>query len=134
MPIPAAGRSWPWLAVIALFALAGCGEAPPPLSPRGQADQLTGADVERGRQLIGHYGCVACHAIPGVKGPAPQVGPPLANMALRAYIGGVLPNTPDNLVHWLMDPPAIDPRTAMPNMGISKAEARDIAAYLLTLH
>jgi cytochrome c1 len=55
-------------------------------------------------------------------------------MALRAYIGGVLPNTPHNLALWVRDPPAIDPRTAMPNMGISEVDANDIAAYLLTLH
>jgi cytochrome c1 len=34
---------------------------------------------------------------------------------------------------WLRDPPAIDPATAMPNLGLSEAEALDVAAYLYTL-
>jgi hypothetical protein len=33
-----------------------------------------------------------------------------------------------------LNPPAIDPLTAMPATGISEAEARDAAAYLYTLH
>ncbi len=106
----------------------------PPLAPRGQAIQLADADIKLARQLIRDYGCVACHTVPGVKGPSSKVGPPLENMALRGYIGGVLPNTPDNLVRWLLDPPAIDPLTAMPNMGMNDGDAKDIAAYLLTLH
>jgi cytochrome c1 len=40
---------------------------------------------------------------------------------------------PTDLMAWLIDPPAIDPRTAMPNMGVTQADARDIAAYLYTL-
>jgi cytochrome c1 len=37
-------------------------------------------------------------------------------------------------VAWLLDPPQIDPLTAMPAPGISEAEARDVAAYLYRLH
>lgn len=117
-----------------VFILIACGEQNQALSPRPEPHEIVGADLARGRQLVGEYGCVACHAVPGVKGPNSIVGPSLKNMALRAYIGGVLPMTPDNLVQWLLDPPAFDPRTAMPNMGIKEEEARDIAAFLLTLH
>jgi cytochrome c2 len=120
--------------VFALSLLAGCGDERAPLAPRGQASQLPAADIMRGRQLIADYGCVACHTIEGINGPGSRVGPPLKNLALRGYVGGVLPNTPDNLVRWLQNPPAIDPLTAMPDMGLSVADARDIAAYLLTLH
>ena len=52
---------------------------------------------------------------------------------LHAYIGGVLPNRPMMLTAWLRDPPAIDPATAMPALGLSEAEARDMAAYLYRL-
>lgn len=120
------------LGMIAVVLLAGCGDEPP-LSPRSDANQLVGTDLARGRQLITHYGCVACHTVPGVRGPTSNVGPTLEQFALRAYVGGVLPNTPADLVRWLLDPPAISPHTAMPNTGLNKAEARDIAAYLLTL-
>ena len=95
--------------------------------------QIAGADAERGRIAIQQYGCVACHAVPGVRNPGGNVGPPLAGLAKRGYIGGVLPNTPDELVRWLLDPPGIDPRTAMPNVGLNEADAKDIAAYLYTL-
>lgn len=121
------------LAWSALLALAGCGDAPPPLAPPAQAVALPGADSVRGRQRIAEYGCVSCHQIPGIRGAGARVGPPLRHLASRAYLGGVLANTPANLVRWLRDPPAIAPHTAMPDVGLSEADARDIAAYLLTL-
>jgi cytochrome c len=45
----------------------------------------------------------------------------------------VLPNTPANMLKWLHDPPAVDSLTAMPNVGVTPADARHIAAYLYTL-
>ncbi len=115
------------LAMLAAAAvLAACGDTAPSM-------QLASGDAQRGKQLIRQYGCVACHAIPGIDNPGSNVGPPLQKFGHRAYIGGVLPNTPDNLVRWLQDPPSVDPRTAMPNLGVSLAEAGDIAAHLYTL-
>jgi hypothetical protein len=49
------------------------------------------------------------------------------------YIGGVLPNTRESMVRWIMNPPEVDPRTAMPNLGVDESEARDIASFLYTL-
>ena len=54
-------------------------------------------------------------------------------MGGRAYIGGVLTNTPDHMVRWIVDPQAVDSLTAMPLLGVSPPEAKDIAAYLYTL-
>jgi cytochrome c1 len=51
-------------------------------------------------------------------------------MSERLFVGGMLPNTPENLVAWIEDPRAINPRTAMPATGIPEQAARDIAAYL----
>ncbi len=62
-----------------------------------------------------------------------MVGPPLNQFALRAYIAGQLPNQPDNLMRWLQDPQQVEPGTAMPDLGVSPAVARDMAAYLYTL-
>lgn len=104
---------------------AGCVKEP--------AIAVAGGDPARGKTLVDRYGCVACHYIPGAANQGANVGPPLTKIAHRGYIGGVIPNTPDHMVRWLQDPPAIDPRSAMPNMGISEAEARDIAAWLYTL-
>lgn len=94
---------------------------------------LTGGSPDRGKASLGAFGCSACHSIPGVPGAAGQVGPPLGGIAGRAYLGGVVPNTPENMVRWIMDPPALAPRTAMPVLGVSPAVARDMAAYLYTL-
>lgn len=97
------------------------------------AAALTGGDPYAGRDKVRRYGCDACHTIPGVPGADALVGPPLAGIAGRMYIGGVLTNTPDHMVRWIMDPRAADPATAMPSVGASERDARDIAAYLYTL-
>ena len=91
------------------------------------------ASAERGKQLIRKYGCGSCHTIPGIRTAHGRVGPPLTFFADRTYIAGHLPNTPDNLKAWLLDPLAINPRTAMPQLDLSDSDARDVAAYLLTL-
>ena len=76
------------------------------------------------------YGCAGCHTIPGIPGGDGQVGGSLAGLSHRVYIAGVVTNSPDNLVGWIVAPQAFSPRTAMPATGISEAEARDVAAYL----
>jgi cytochrome c1 len=70
--------------------------------------------------------------IPGIAGAEGEVGPPLRGVGGRAYIAGVLTNTPDHMVRWIVNPRAIDSLTAMPNLGVTEGEARDIAAYLYT--
>lgn len=92
-----------------------------------------GGDAERGRQAIVAYGCGACHVIPGVTGARGAVGPPLGGVGSRAIIAGRRPNTPENVARWIEDPPALAPGTAMPNLGVTAADAQDIAAYLRTL-
>lgn len=110
---------------LCLLLITGCGQA--------QSTQVLGGDVQRGKKAIDQESCVACHAIPGISGPSGNVGSSLKEMAKRAYIAGVLANTPANMVRWLRNPPAVDPLTAMPNLGITEVEAKDIAAYLYTL-
>lgn len=93
----------------------------------------TGGNWQQGKRLIVQYRCGACHTIPGIYNANGNVGPPLIWFAKRTYIGGVLPNSPPNLVRWLLDPKAVDPLTAMPDLGLNDQQARDIAAYLYTL-
>ena len=100
---------------------------------RETATALTGGDPGRGSTAIQRYGCGACHTIPGIRGAAATVGPPLTDIALRSYLAGVIKNTPENMIRWIQNPPAIDAKTAMPHLGVSEAEARDIASYLYTL-
>jgi mono/diheme cytochrome c family protein len=90
-------------------------------------------DVERGRRAITQYGCATCHRIPGVVGANAPVGAPLEAVGTRGFLAGVLPNTPENMVRWIRHPQAINPKSAMPDLGVTERDAQDIAAYLLTL-
>ncbi|WP_346797477.1 c-type cytochrome [Halomonas sp. Bachu 37] len=90
-------------------------------------------DPERGRLAMYGYACIACHRIPGLVGPRADVGPPLAGIAERRFIAGVLANNFDNMVHWLRHPTQVDPLTAMPDLGVTERDARDMTAYLGTL-
>jgi cytochrome c2 len=100
---------------------------------RAHAIALTAGDPDFGRELTQRYGCAGCHTIPGVPRAQGKVGPTLEGFAARVYIGGVVTNTPDNLIRWIEDPHSIDPKSAMPVTGISRTEARHVAAYLYTL-
>ncbi len=94
---------------------------------------IPNANVQRGRQLVVSHNCIACHAIADIPDANARVGPPLTGFANRALIAGELANQPDNLVRWIMNPSAVEPRTVMPNMGLASDEARDVAGYLYTL-
>lgn len=91
---------------------------------------MTGGNVEHGRDLIDDYGCGTCHTVSKVPGAQGQVGPPLDNIGGRAIIAGKLANTPQNLIRWIMDPQAVTPGTAMPRLGVTEQDAKDIAAFL----
>jgi|SRR4051812_3176767 cytochrome c2 len=98
-----------------------------------RAAQMTGGDPENAQNAIKQYGCAACHDIPGSQSPGGRAGPDLSGIADRLYIGGVVPNTPDNMIRWIVDPKELAQNTAMPRTGIGNKEARDVAAYLYGL-
>jgi cytochrome c len=97
------------------------------------APAVPGANPERGRRLVAVYGCGACHVIPGVHDAQGMLGPPLTSWSRRAFIAGVLPNSPTYLMRWVMTPQAVVPGNAMPNMGVTTRDAADITAYLFTI-
>lgn len=99
--------------------------APPPARP---------ADLRRGQQALHQHACSACHSIPGVTGSPAFVGPPLDTLARRTLIAGTLPMSQENLALWLMHTQKVKPGTAMPELGVAPQDARDMAAYLLSLH
>lgn len=113
---------------LCLLLLGGCTDR-----RQEEAARRTGGDPAEGRRLIKQHGCVACHTIPGVHGARAVVGPSLAGVGDRRYLGGVLANEPENMIRWLLDPRAHNPRTAMPDVVESEDDARHIAAYLYTL-
>jgi Cytochrome c2 len=92
-----------------------------------------GGDARMGRREIRKYGCSTCHEISGVPGARGLIGPRLDGIAQRYYIAGELANTPDNLMLWIQHPRQVEPHTAMPEMGVTEQDSRDIAAYLYTL-
>lgn len=83
-----------------------------------------------GRENIVAHGCGACHVIPGIRQATGRVGPQLVGLRDQIYLAGMLPNTPEDLVAWIRHPRRINPGTAMPDLGLSEAEARNVAAYL----
>jgi cytochrome c2 len=113
------------------LALCGCGKSGSDVER--QAAAMTGGEPARGRDAIRRYGCASCHTIPGIEGARGQVGPSLAGIASRSYLAGKLPNTPPNMIRWIREPQEVQPGTAMPELGVTEQDGKDIAAYLYTL-
>ena len=123
------GRFWSGVVLAALAVVTSA-------CTHGEADAMAlthGGNAARGKELIRSYGCGSCHTIPRVTGAEASVGPSLQGIATHAYIAGVLPNQPENMIRWIMNPPGVDDKTAMPNLHVTATDARDIAAYLYTL-
>ena len=115
-----------------LFAvlLSGCASA----KTLSSYQAATGGDAILGKQVIAQYKCGSCHIIPGIHSANGVFGPPLTDWASRGMIAGDFPNNPKTLVRWLQSPTSMKPATAMPDLGLSKKQARDVALYLETLH
>jgi cytochrome c len=127
MPIPSLRLPTCAVLCLALVALlAACSGEP-------GKPKVLGGDASKGRLLVAQYQCGACHKIPETRGAGGEVGPSLEGFGKLSYIAGRIPNQPDRLVAWLMNPPALKPGTAMPAMGLTEPEARHIAAFLYTL-
>jgi cytochrome c len=115
-----------------LLLLCAC-EGPSRIELKRVAMLTGGGDALVGRTEIRRYGCIACHEISGVPGARGLIGPRLDGIGQRYYIAGELPNTPRNLMLWIEHPRQVEPHTAMPEMGVTEQDSRDIAAYLYTL-
>lgn len=130
MSVRGAGR----LLILAACAasLGGCQNDFDPYLPR-EHRVVAGGHAKEAPRAMRDYGCNSCHTIPGVQGANSLVGPPLTAFARRRFIGGRVPNSPEELVLWIRNPQAVKPGTAMPNLGVSDQDARNMAAYLYTL-
>jgi cytochrome c1 len=115
-------------AMVVLFFLSSCtADVNGMPEPRSSSESR----IEEGRRLIADFGCGSCHFIPGADSTA---APPLDRFYQRTYIAGRLSNTEENLMLWIQNPQQIDPGNAMPDLGVTQEEARDIAAYLYDYH
>ncbi len=117
------------LSVISISLLGGCARR----NTDELAQSVTAGNPANGRRLLYSYACGSCHAIPGIGEADGTMGPPLRGLGSRFYIAGVLQNTPENLSRWIAQPQELQPGNAMPDLGVTQEQARDIAAYLYTL-
>ena len=108
------------------------GKAPPTAGDDSGFAAVAG-NAARGKVALAQYACASCHIIPGVTAPPGRVGPTLASIGSRSIVAGLLANTPEQMIAWIRRPQAVSPGTAMPDMGVSEQDARDMAAYLETL-
>jgi len=108
--------------------LAGCGDAP----ARKYAEH-TPQRIAHGQKLLTQYQCGSCHAIPGVAASRGITGPSLEAFGRRSYIAGQIPNRPEALARWIVQPRSVVPGTTMPAMGASLHDAQAMAAYLHSL-
>jgi cytochrome c1 len=115
-------------AALLCAALTACGREAP--LPRGDIQ----GNADQGAIEIDRAACGSCHIIPGIPGAHGLVGPPLDHFADRTMVAGLPPNTPDDLARWIARPQQIMPGNVMPDAGLSAAQARNIAAYLESLH
>ncbi|GAA1146046.1 c-type cytochrome [Nesterenkonia lutea] len=113
------------LALAGTAVLSACGTA-----EEAEPRPVPGGDPEAGRAAILEYGCASCHVIDDVDSVASSFGPDLTDFGEELYIAGQLPNRPEELIRWIQTPQEIQPGTAMPNMGVTEQDARDIAAFL----
>ncbi|MBX3264236.1 MAG: c-type cytochrome [Labilithrix sp.] len=101
--------------------------------------ELAGADLGKGRQLLETKGCGSCHVFTGVAA-IPSSAPPPMDGKQFARGHTLAPDlrfvrermTAAKVIAWLEDPKAVVNDTAMPKPALSKAEVKDVAAYLLT--
>jgi cytochrome c oxidase subunit 2 len=105
--------------------------APIPSAAPAPSDSLYAA----GQKLFMAKGCIGCHSVQAYQAPKGLIGPNLANLGQRTWIGaGTLPNTPDNLARWIREPQAVKEGVLMPNLGVNEAEARALVAFLSAPH
>jgi cytochrome c oxidase subunit II len=84
-----------------------------------------------GEKLFMAKGCVGCHSLQAVDAPKGMIGPNLANVGARSYIGaGSFKNTDENLARWIQNPQALKRGVLMPNLGVTPEEAKSLVAFL----
>lgn len=120
--------------ILLIFLTVACARPESPAPPPKPAAPPPIGDAARGKQLAKQLGCNVCHVIPGIEGAQGSIGPSLAGVGARPKISEEkVVNTPENLAKYIVDPAAMNPDSAMPPLGISIADAKDLAAFMLTL-
>jgi cytochrome c oxidase subunit 2 len=99
----------------------------------GAAAEPTSADAVLGQRVFMDR-CAGCHTVRGSNAAGVQA-PDLTHLLSRRLIAaGALPNTPHNVMDWIAHAQEIKPQALMPDIALSPADGRDLAAYLATLN
>ncbi len=102
-----------FLAFVAVLAFAaGC-----------DTERSSFGNAARGRELVERYRCQACHTVPGIAPVPGATAPSLARLDVP----------PATLAAYLQNPRISDPSNTMPDLDIPPEDARDLAAFLMTL-
>jgi mono/diheme cytochrome c family protein len=100
-----------------------------PTSPPGS---YKGGVATRGKETFETVGCKGCHVVGedtrmrAERGTSYDIAPELT------WVGGKV--DPDWLFDWIRNPRHYHPNTRMPSLRLTDTEARDIVAYLSSLH
>lgn len=96
------------------------------------ADQITDPAAADGARIFANSPCVTCHRIEGVsKG---YIAPDLSHFGSRTTMaGGIMPNNPEDVAHWITNPQALKPGALMPPLGLRGQQLNDLVAYLESL-
>jgi mono/diheme cytochrome c family protein len=104
----------------------------------GAAREIAQGDATHGRALMEAKGCPACHVFTGVPAlaGASKLDPSDRHVATGLALAPDLRYArerlqPDGLIGWLTSASKMKPDTAMPELPLTPAEVRDIAAYVM---
>ena len=99
---------------------------------QSQPARVSGTTSE-GQQIFERTACVNCHTVAGTPANG-TFGPDLTHLMSRQTIAaGATKNSLGNLIAWIYNPAVIKPGCKMPSMGLSTAQAAEVAEYLATL-
>ena len=89
-------------------------------------------DAVAGKDIFAKSACVGCHTIRGVS--AGVLGPDLTHFGSRKLFGaGLWETNVEKVAEWVKDPPRLKPGAKMPNLHLSDADSKAVAAYLVGL-
>jgi cytochrome c oxidase subunit 2 len=94
----------------------------------------TTSQTAAGEQVFMTTGaCLGCHTVNGTDAKGVN-GPNLTHIGSRQTLaGGALPNTPENLAHWLTNPQAVKPGNKMLISRLSQDDIAALVQYLSSL-
>jgi len=97
---------------------------------RRAAASAAASAAANGERIFMRDQCASCHTIRGTTANG-KVGPDLTHVGSRTTLAALtIPNTRRALAAWMRDPQHIKPGNRMPDLGLNKTQADDVAAYL----